>query len=74
MWLALSRGYGASFVFALTAWAGLIAAGVYALNALIGDRVERRVSILVGAIVLPAAGSASTTCTALRPWSRCKSS
>ena len=42
---------GASFVFALTAWAGLIAAGVYALNALIGDRVERRVSILVGAIV-----------------------
>ena len=51
VWLALSRGYGASFVFALTAWAGLIAAGVYALNALIGDRVERRVSILVGAIV-----------------------
>jgi len=46
VWLALSRGYSASFVFALTAWAGLIAAGVYALNALVGDRIERRTSML----------------------------
>ena len=51
VWLALSRGYSASFVFALTAWAGLIAAGVYALNALVGDRIERRTSMLAGSIV-----------------------
>ena len=52
VFLAESRGYSASFVFALTAWGGLIAAGFYALNAYFGDRVERRTMVLVGAIIM----------------------
>jgi MFS family permease len=51
VFLAETRGYSASFIFSLTAWAGLVAAAVYALNALFGDRVERRTMVLVGAIV-----------------------
>ena len=51
MFLAESRGYSASFVFALTAWAGLVGAAFYVLNALVGDRVERKWTQLVGAIV-----------------------
>jgi MFS family permease len=52
VFLSESRGYSASFVFALTAWGGLIAAGFYALNAYFGDRVERRTMVLVGAIIM----------------------
>ena len=52
VFLSESRGYSASFVFALTAWGGLIAAGFYALNAYFGDRVERRIMVLVGAIIM----------------------
>jgi putative MFS transporter len=51
LFLAESRGYSASFVFALQAWAGLAGAAFYVLNALIGDRVERKWTQLVGAIV-----------------------
>ena len=51
LFLAESRGYSASFVFALTAWAGLVGAAFYVLNALVGDRVERKWTQLVGAIV-----------------------
>jgi MFS transporter, putative metabolite:H+ symporter len=52
VFLSASRGYSASFVFALTAWGGLIAAGFYALNAFFGDRLERRTMVLVGAIIM----------------------
>ena len=51
MFLSASRGYSAGFVFALTAWGGLVAAAFYALNAFFGDRVERRTMVLLGAIV-----------------------
>jgi MFS family permease len=52
VFLSASRGYSASTVFALTAWGGLIAAGFYALNAVFGDRVERRTMVLVGAVIM----------------------
>ena len=52
VFLSESRGYSASFVFSLTAWGGLIAAGFYALNAYFGDRIERRIMVLVGAIIM----------------------
>ena len=40
VFLSVSRGYSAGFVFSLTAWAGLVAAAFYALNAYFGDRVR----------------------------------
>ena len=50
LFLAESRGYSASFVFALTA--GPLAGGIaYLINALIGDRVERKWTQLAGAIL-----------------------
>ena len=74
LFLSESRGYSAGFVFALTAWGGVVAAGVYVLNAFFGDRVERRTMVLVGAIIMsPAAGTACTSCTTPRPWSSCTS-
>lgn len=51
LFLTLNRGYGPGFVFALTAWAGVAAAAVYLINALVGDRVERKYTQLVGAIL-----------------------
>jgi MFS family permease len=51
VYLSEVRGYSAGFIFALTAWGGLVSAGFYALNALFGDRVERRTMVLAGAIV-----------------------
>ena len=51
LFLAESRGYSASFVFALTAWAGLAGGIAYLINALIGDRVERKWTQLAGAIL-----------------------
>ncbi len=71
LFLAESRGYSASFVFALQAWAGVAGAALYVLNALVGDRVERKWTQLVGAIVFPAAGPGCTTCTTRRPSSSC---
>jgi MFS family permease len=52
LFLSGSRGFSPGLVFELTAWGGLIAAGFYALNAYFGDRVERRIMVLVGAIVM----------------------
>jgi putative MFS transporter len=51
VFLSVTRGYSAGFVFALTAWAGLVAAAFYALNAYFGDKVERRYMVLFGAIL-----------------------
>ncbi len=42
LFLAKSRGYSASFVFALTAWAGVAGGIAYLFNALFGDRLERK--------------------------------
>jgi MFS family permease len=55
LFLAESRGYGAGFVFALTAWAGIAGAAFYVLNALVGDRVERKYTQLGGAIIFAGA-------------------
>jgi putative MFS transporter len=44
-------GYSAGWIFAMTAWAGVIATVLYVLNALIGDRLERRWTQLVGAVL-----------------------
>jgi putative MFS transporter len=51
VFLSVTRGYSAGFVFALTAWAGLVAAAFYAINAYFGDKVERRYMVLFGAIL-----------------------
>jgi putative MFS transporter len=51
LFLAENRGYSAGFVFALTFWAGVVGAAVYLLNALLGDRIERRYAQLIGAIL-----------------------
>jgi MFS family permease len=48
------RGYGPGFVFALTAWSGVVASAMLALNAVIGERIERRTAILAGAILFAA--------------------
>jgi MFS family permease len=50
LFLSESRGYSAGFVFALTAWAG-VAAAAYVLNAFFGDRIERKTTVMVGAVV-----------------------
>jgi putative MFS transporter len=52
LFLSGSRGFSAGLVFELTAWGGLIAAGFYALNAYFGDRIERRIMVLIGAIIM----------------------
>jgi putative MFS transporter len=49
--LHISRGYSAGFIFALSAWAGVAGAGFYLLNALFGQRWERKWTQLVGAIL-----------------------
>ena len=51
LFLAESRGYSPGFVFALTAWAGVIGTIAYLLNAVFGDRFERKWTQLVGAIL-----------------------
>jgi len=50
LFLAESRHYSASFIFALAAWAAA-AAAVYLLNALFGQRIERKYTQLAGAIL-----------------------
>ncbi len=47
-------GYSAGFIFAMTAWAGVVATVIYILNAFIGDRLERRWTQLIGAICFAA--------------------
>jgi MFS family permease len=51
LFLSESRGYSASFVFALTAYAALGGAALYVLNALYGDRFERKYTQIGGAIL-----------------------
>ena len=51
LFLAESRHYSAGFIFALTAWAGVVATVAYLLNAVFGDRFERKWTQLVGAIL-----------------------
>ena len=50
LFLILKGGYSAGFIFAMTAWAGVVATALYLLNAYIGDRLERRWTQLIGAI------------------------
>lgn len=51
LFLAESRRYSAGFIFALAAWAAAASAAVYVLNALFGERVERKYTQLAGAIM-----------------------
>ena len=51
LFLSLTRGYSAGFVFALTAWSSVVSSIVYLLNAFVGDRFERRWVQLAGAIL-----------------------
>jgi putative MFS transporter len=51
LFLSLNRGYSASWIFALTAWSGVVSSAVYLLNSLFGQRLERRWTQLVGAIL-----------------------
>jgi putative MFS transporter len=43
-------GYSAGWIFAMTAWAGVIATVLYLLNAFVGDRLERRWTQLIGTV------------------------
>jgi len=51
LFLAESRHYSAGFVFALAAWAAAASAAVYLLNALFGQRIERKYTQLAGALM-----------------------
>ena len=67
IFLGVKGGYSAGFIFAMTAWAGVVATALYLLNAYFGDRLERRWTQLIGAVCLPAVISSCTRrCTA--PW------
>ena len=55
LFLVLDRGYNAGTVFALTAWAGAVASAVYLLNALFGQRFERRWTQMVGGFLFAGA-------------------
>jgi putative MFS transporter len=44
-------GYSAGWIFAMSAWAGVVATAMYILNAFVGDRLERRWTQLIGTIV-----------------------
>ena len=49
--LIVKGGYSAGWIFAMTAWAGVVGTAVYLLNTFIGDRLERRWTQLIGAIL-----------------------
>jgi len=51
LFLAESRHHSAGFIFALAAWAAAASAAVYLLNALFGQRIERKYTQLAGAIM-----------------------
>ena len=55
LFLIGDRGYNAASVFALTAWAGVVASAVYLLNAVFGQRFERKYTQLVGGIIFAGA-------------------
>lgn len=46
-----SRGYSAGFIFMLGFVSGLIGAAALGINALVGDRLERKTGIVIGAIL-----------------------
>ena len=50
LFLIVKGGYSAGLIFAMTAWAGVVATAIYLLNAFVGDRLERRWTQLIGAI------------------------
>ena len=50
LFLILKGGYSAGFIFAMAAWAGVVATVIYVLNTFFGDRLERRWTQLIGAI------------------------
>jgi putative MFS transporter len=50
LYLIGKGGYGAGWIFAMTAWAGVVGTAMYILNAFIGDRLERRWTQLIGAV------------------------
>ena len=50
LFLILKGGYSAGFIFAMSAWAGVVGTAVYLLNTFFGDRLERRWTQLIGAI------------------------
>ena len=61
-------GYGAGFIFAMTAWAGVVATAIYILNAFVGERLERRwISSSALSCSPPAISSSATGCTTARP-------
>ena len=51
LFLAVSRHYSPGFVFALMAWAGVAATVFYILNALLGERIERKYAQFAAAIL-----------------------
>jgi putative MFS transporter len=51
LFLTINRGYSAGFIFAMTAWSGVVATAIYVLNAYVGDRLERRWTQLIGAVL-----------------------
>ena len=55
LFLVLNRGYSAGTVFALTAWAGVVASAVYLINAAFGDRFERKWTQLFGGLLFAGA-------------------
>jgi hypothetical protein len=51
LFLGITRGYSAGFIFALTAWAGVAGTAVYVLNVFFGERLERKWTQLIGAVL-----------------------
>ena len=72
IYLSVKGGFSAQFIFALSAWAGVAATAIYLLNAYFGDRLERKWTQLIGAIMYAGATGACTKCTA--PWGHTSSS
>jgi putative MFS transporter len=50
IFLAVKGGYSAQWIFAMSAWAGVVGTAIYLLNAWLGDRLERRWTQLIGAV------------------------
>ena len=51
IFMVVKGGYSAGWIFAMTAWAGVVGTAVYLLNTFFGDRLERRWTQLIGAIL-----------------------
>jgi hypothetical protein len=68
LFLAESRGYSPGFVFALTAWAGVVGTVAYLLNAYFGDRFERKWTQFVGAVLFAGGWYGVYSVHSTRPW------